>query len=453
MKSLDPDEMEFLLHSWDFLARDNQLPPAEWGKEGCYIWNLRCGRGYGKTRTAGETFKGKIQIGGYKYTSLCGATAEEVRDIMVNGESGLMNCGDIHFKPIYKPAIKKLFWPNGAITSIFYGTEPEKSRGAQSDLVWMDEIHKWRYPEVTFDNLIFGLRLGQNPLAIVTSTPKPTSFTRELENKKTEDGKPAIITTTGSTFENKDNLSPVFFSAIISKYKGTRLGLQELEAEILDDNPNALFKREIIRRDKVDKLPSNSFIYRIVVGVDPAASSNQKTSNHTGIIVVIEGGAPDALASGHEVLSKNKKHYYVIEDSSIIGKPAEWGARVRLMETRYIPGTILVENNQGGEMASSVIRTAGVKTKIQPVRAVADKELRAMPVSQISEQGRIHFLTKSTYWNNIEGNNLDVLEAELCEWIPGEDSPDRMDAFVHAINYLEGEETPGGLIRLGVAGI
>ncbi|MDR1901761.1 MAG: terminase family protein [Treponema sp.] len=318
LEKLSESDRVKLFYNWRFFARDKQLPPEQWGKDGCYIWYLRCGRGNGKTRTAAETFRYKIEHEGYRYTSLCGATTEEVRDIMINGESGLMNCCPPWFRPEYRPSVKKIIWPNGSITSIFYGTEPEKSRGMQSDLVWMDEIHKWQYPEETFDNLILGLRLGKNPLAVVTSTPKPVRFCRELEQKKTADGKPAVAVTVGTTYENKANLSPVFFSAIISKYEGTRIGEQELNAQIMDDNPNALFKREILERDCVDKMPEPGRIRRIVVAVDPAASSKAE-SNHTGIIVCAEGNAPDSLISGKELQYRDKKHFYIYEDASLIG--------------------------------------------------------------------------------------------------------------------------------------
>ena len=169
---------------------------------------------------------------------------------------------------VYKPSIKKVFFSNGAIISIFYGSEPEKSRGAQSDWLWCDEIHKWQYPEETFDNLLLGLRLDSNPLCVVTSTPKPTPFTKRLEGLKNSAGEPCVHVTVGSTYENQSNLSPAFISTIVSKYEGTRLGQQELYAQILDDNPNALFKKDWIENNKVDVLPLVVNRYRIIVSVD-----------------------------------------------------------------------------------------------------------------------------------------------------------------------------------------
>ncbi|GHT70198.1 large terminase [Spirochaetia bacterium] len=420
-----------ILYHWPFFARESQLAPDQWGRAGCYMWVVRAGRGWGKTRTGAQTFIEKIQHEGYRYTSLCAATAAEVRDIQVKGESGIMACCPPWFRPEYRPTEKKLLWTNGAVTSFFYGSEPELSRGAQSDLIWFDEIHKYQYPQETYDNLILGLRLGDNPLALITSTPKPTKLCRELETKKNRDGTAAAVVTVGATIENVGNLSPVFMDAIITQYQGTRLGLQELNGDILDDNPNALFRREVLLRDTVDALPPPENIYRIIVAVDPAASAN-KNSNHTGIIVLAEGKAPDHVAAG-QVQSLDKNHYYIIEDLSRIAQPHEWGHAARMAVERYGAGRVLYESNQGGDMVKMVLKDAGITCPIDSVRAVNDKETRAMPASQASNHGRIHL---------VRGNDLTALMDELTTWVPGEDSPDRLDAFVHGVNYFEGSGDP-----------
>jgi phage terminase large subunit-like protein len=199
--------------------------------------------------------------------------------------------------------------------------------------VWFDEIHKYQYPAETYDNLILGLRLGENPLALITSTPKPTRLCRELETKKNRDGTAAAVVTVGATLENKKNLSPVFMDAIITQYQGTRLGLQELNGDILDDNPNALFRREILERDTVDAAPDPGNVYRIIVAVDPTASANKK-SNHTGIIVLAEGKAPDYVAAG-EVQKLDMNHFYVYDDLSRIALPHEWGAAAAMAVDAY----------------------------------------------------------------------------------------------------------------------
>jgi len=244
-------ELELIEKDWLFLAREEQLPPVQWGAEGCFIWNVRAGRGYGKTRLAAETFIHAVQYGGFKYPNLVGATAEEVRDVMICGESGLLACAPKDFYPEFVPSLKKLIWPNGVVSHIYYGTEPDRARGPQSDFLWCDELSKWQRPEETFDNLLMGLRLGPNPLCIVTSTPRPTRFLMDLENRIDSQGQQCTIVTRGKTQDNFKNLSPVFISTIISKYEGTRLGRQELEGQFLDDNPEALWKRSDIDDNKV----------------------------------------------------------------------------------------------------------------------------------------------------------------------------------------------------------
>jgi phage terminase large subunit-like protein len=351
LAGLSEDEHWMLAYDWSFHAREKQLPPEQWGKDGCYMWVIRAGRGWGKTRTAAEAFIHKIQFEGYRYTSLCAATAGECRDIQVRGESGILGCCPPWFRPEYKLSEKKLVWPNGAVTSFFYGSEPELGRGAQSDLIWFDELHKFMYPKETYDNLILGLRLGKNPLALITSTPKPTKFCRELEQRKNSDGSPAAVVTVGSTIENRANLSPVFLDAVVTRYEGSRLGLQELEAQILDDNPYALFKREYLERDSVSAMPPPWKIHRVIVSVDPAASSNEN-SNHTGIIVAAEGKAPETVKGG-AVQNTGMNHYYVYEDASLIGTPDEWGAAVRAMAEKHGAGKVIYESNQGGEMVGS----------------------------------------------------------------------------------------------------
>lgn len=437
INSLTAEELDALNYDWSFWARDEQLPPDEWINGNKYIWNLRCGRGWGKTRTAGQTFIEAVKAG-YKRLSLCGATAEEVRDIMINGESGIAQYCPPELGMDYKPSQKKIFFKNGAVVSIFYGSEPEKSRGAQSDFIWCDEIHKWQYPEETFDNLILGLRLGNNPLCIVTSTPKPTAFAKKFEKMTDEKGNPCVTTTVGSTYSNVDNLSKKFFSTIISKYKGTRLALQELFAQILDGNPNALFKKEWIEYNRVDELPLHVNRYRVITSVDPATSHNPDTSNHTGIITILEGAAPEKLIMNGEVKCRRENHYYVLRDSSVIGTPNTWGSMAVSNADLFNAVNIVIEDNQGGDLTELALINAGCKTAISRVRAVKDKQTRAATASMLCEQGRIHFYRDPKTYNVLHGiDNLDVLEQELTDWVPGSDSPDRMDAFVHGINWLQ----------------
>lgn len=431
LNSLSLAELDALSFDWGFWARDDQLPPLEWVTGKKPFWIIRCGRGWGKTRTAAEAVIEAVKSGKYKHITIVGATAQEVRDVMITGESGLIEYCPASLGLDYKSSIKKVFFKNGAVISIFYGSEPEVSRGAQSDFIWCDEIHKWAYPEETFDNLMFGFRLGRNPLCVVTSTPKPTPFTKKLEKRK------GTYVTVGSTFDNAANLSPVFMTTVIEPYKGTRLELQELYAQILDDNPNALFKKEWIAYNRVDELPVLADIHRIIVSVDPAASHN-KQSNHTGIIVIAEAGAPKRLITGETVKALQETHYYILKDYSIIATPHQWGAAVNAAAETHRADCIIIEDNQGGDMVESTLINAGCTAPIHRVRAVQSKQARALNASILCEQGRIHFYRDTSVYHAEHGrDNLDILEDELCNWQPGDDSPDRMDAMVHGINWLK----------------
>jgi len=335
--------------------------------------------------------------------------------------------------------IKKIFFKGGVVVSLFYGSEPEKSRGAQSEFLWCDELHKWKYPEATFDNLLLGLRLGANPLCLVTSTPKPTAFTREIEKLKNKDGKSACVVTVGSTYSNKSNLSSQFFNTIITKYEGSRLALQELEGHILDDNPNALFKREWIENNRVEVLPPLYNQEKLIVAIDPAITHSQKTSDYTGIIVIMVGDAPKQLINGKLANHTDKKHYYVLYDASLIGTPYEWGEKVKFLTESYKANECIVEDNQGGDMTEATLINAGVAVPIKRVHSSQNKEARAMQASILAEQGRLHFYKNAL----LKDDPLDVLEAELCNWIPGaKKSPDRLDALAHGINYLNEDITP-----------
>ena len=443
--SLTESEFEMLKSDWNFWARDEQLPPQEWWLGERYIWILRCGRGWGKTRTACQTVIKAIVSGRYKRISICGATAEEVRDIMIEGESGLKACLPPFLKMDYRPSIKKIFFTGGVTVSLFYGSEPEKSRGAQSDFLWCDEIHKWQYPEATFDNLLLGLRLGDNPLCIVTSTPKPTAFTRSLESLKRRDGESACVVTVGSTYSNKANLSPTFFSTILSKYEGSRLALQELEGQILDDNPNALFKREWIENNKVKELPAPYFQERLIIAVDPAISHNRKTSDYTGILVVLQASAPISTSFVHQKAPdfQDSMHYYILCDASLIGTPYEWGATVAYLAKAYNANAVIVEDNQGGDMTEATLLNAKVASPIYRVHSSQNKEARAMQASILCEQGRLHFLQNSNESTSsiYPKSDLHFLEDELVNWTPGDTkSPDRLDALAHAINFLNRDD-------------
>ena len=404
------DEQSYALqYDWEFWGRPDQLPPVQWGQAGCFIWMIRTGRGWGKSRTATEIFINAVRYGGYKYPNLVGATADEVRDVMINGETGILKCAAPDFYPEYIPSLKKLIWPNKVETHIYYGSEPSKGRGPQSDFLWFDEIAKYQFPEETFDNLMLGLRLGSNPLCIVTSTPRPTRFLMDLEQRTDKQERACTVVTRGRTQDNFKNLSPVFISTIISKYEHTRLGRQELEGEFLSDNPEALWKRSDIDNNRVRQIPELTYV---VIGVDPSATS-KAGSDDTGII-----------AAG-----KSKEgHFYILGDYTCHLTPQGWGEAVLTAYHKHEANMVIGETNQGGEMVQHTLKTIDPKIPFKAVHSSRGKSIRAEPVSALYEQGKVHHF-----------GTFPELEDELCEWTPGADSPDRLDALVFALTELEGK--------------
>jgi len=412
--SISPEEAMSLYYDWRFWARPEQLEPKELGRNGKFIWFSLSGRGTGKTRQYAEWVIDKVQNYGYRYISLIGAAADEVRNIMIEGESGILNCSPPWFIPIYEPSKKRLLWPNGAVAQIFYGSEPDKARGAQSDLVWMDELAKWKYPEQAFDNILLGLRLGENPLCGVSTTPRPTKFIKELVER------PEVIVTRGHTMDNIDNLAEPFIHTVIRKYMGTRLGRQELDAVILDDNPNALWKRKDLDDYRVEKAPD---LYRIITAVDPEATDSEESSE-TGIVIVGEGKAMPGMRN------QDLPHFYVIDDMSLKGSPNGWGRQVVTAFNKYECDRIIAEKNNGGDMVKSTIHNVDAKVPFSPVWASRGKYVRAEPISALYEQGRVHHV-----------GSFPILEDQLCEWVPGEKSPDRLDALVWGVTWLSEKES------------
>lgn len=407
LNELSDEEIIALEYDWQFWARPDQLPPEQWGKNGCFAWNIRAGRGWGKTRTGAETFLMAVKDWGYEYPNLAGATSEDVRDLMIKGESGILSVCPPWFTPEYKESKKELVWPNGVVTHIYYGSEPDKARGPQSDFLWCDEIAKWQYPEETVDNLLLGLRLGDDPRCIFTSTPRPTKFIIELEKRVDELNRPNVVTTHGSTDDNMANLSQVFIATVVSKYRGTRLGRQELNGEILDDNPNALWHRQSIEDSRV--LSAHDLV-RIVVGVDPAVTSNE-SSAETGIVTA----AVD-----------ERGEYYVLGDNSIRGSPKQWAQETIAAYYKHSADRVIGEVNNGGELVEYTLRTVDNEVSYKDVRASKGKHARAEPISALYEQGKVHHV-----------GSFPVLEDQMCDWVPGEGkSPDRVDALVWALSEL-----------------
>lgn len=378
---------------WEFWARPNQLlPPGDW-----FVWFLRSGRGFGKTRTGAETVRIWASQG-YSPIALIGETKADVRDTMIEvGESSLLRISPPWFMPVYEPSKRRLVWPNGAIGIVYSGDEPDQLRGPQHQKAWVDELAKFKYPQQTWDNLEMGMRIGDNPQVVVTTTPRPIKTVTDLLKD------PRTVDVKGSTSDNAPNLNPVFLRRIIEKYGGTRLGAQELDGDILEDNPGALWKRHWIDDARYIAAPD---LARVVVAVDPAATS---TGDEWGII-----------AAGMAKIG-GQAHFFVLEDASLQGSPEQAARAVATLYHKINADAVIAEANQGGEMVTLTLHTVDSKLPVKLVHATRGKYVRAEPISAVYEQGRGHHV-----------GAFARLEDELCQWEPGAASPNRLDALVWA---------------------
>jgi phage terminase large subunit-like protein len=410
--ALSPAEALALLYDWPFWARANQLPPdGDWR-----VWLLLAGRGFGKTRTGAEMIRARATARTARRLALVAPTAGDARDVMVEGESGILAISPPWERPRYEPSKRRLTWPNGAIATLFSADEPERLRGPQHDAAWCDELASWRYPEA-WDMLMFGLRLGTDPRVVVTTTPRPTKLLRELI------ADPAAVVTRGTTYENRANLAAAFVGQIIHKYQGTRLGRQELEAELLEDVPGALWTRGMIEGSRARGAPA--FI-RVVVAIDPAGSSTEG-ADETGIIVV----GKDEDGRG-----------WVIADASGRYSPTEWAKTAISAYRAHGADRIVAEVNNGGDMVEATLRMIEPSAPFAAVRATRGKVTRAEPIAALYEQGRIRHLgvfprledQMCAFTIEAHGN----LSARSAGY-----SPDRVDALVWALTHLLVAPMPG----------
>ena len=410
LDSLTAEQLANLAFDWSFWGRPAQIMPgtpgAEQARTDWQTWLLMAGRGFGKSRTGAEAVKYAVEVQGRQWVNLIGPTAADVRDVMVEGESGILSCYPADRAPLYEPSKRKLTWFDAAgdvkaIGKTFSADEPDRLRGPQCEIAWGDEIATWKYPEA-WDNMQFGLRLGRNPQSIATTTPRPVKLVRTLLKD------PTTVITRGSTYDNRANLAQSFYKTIIKKYEGTNLGRQEIYAELLDDNPNALWRRKTIEGSRVGNRDPHDMV-RIVVAVDPAVSTSED-SNETGIIVA------GVDADGHA---------YVYEDCSERNTPLGWAQRTVGAFVRHKADRVIAEINNGGNLVEANIRTVAPDIPYRCVRASRGKTIRAEPVAALYEQGRVHHVGMH-----------EQLEDQMCEYMPGEESPDRMDALVWAITDL-----------------
>jgi phage terminase large subunit-like protein len=388
------------------------------------IWLILAGRGWGKTRTGAEdVIKFALENPGCRI-ALVAPTFTDGRDTMVEGESGILGILPASLLEDWNRSIGELVLTNGSRMKIFSAEKPERLRGPQHHRAWADELAAWEYLQDTWDMMMFGLRLGENPQVIITTTPKPLKFLRNLR-ARAERRNGGVIITTGSMYENARNLARAALQELKTAYEGTRLGRQELRGEILDDFEGALWTAQDIHQYRLqDYLVPEPFdvMGRTLVGVDPAVSS-KASSNKTGIIVVAKTRGPCPFC--HKA---DGPHALVLDDRTTKGTPLEWGTQVIKAFDDWRADRIVVEKNQGGDLVISNLRTIRPNAPIQDVTATRGKVLRAEPVAALYQQGKVHHV----------GNGLEDLEEELTTWDPegNEDSPDRLDALVWALTKL-----------------
>lgn len=403
LKSLTPAQADDLLYDWEFWGRPEQIEPAgNWS-----TWLALAGRGWGKTEAGAQWIRKRV-ANGSRHIALVAETQKDLEEVMV---PRIIAVHPPHEAPSvrYKPV--RLTWPNGAVALGYNGTEPDQLRGPEFDTAWVDELAKYKKSEnrdlaqETWDMLQFTMRKGNDPRVLVTTTPRPRPVIRAiLKDRKT-------VVSRGSTFDNAANLPASFLQTVREKYEGTRLGRQELFAEILDDVPGALWTRDLI--DATDDIPP---MQRVVVAVDPSGASGDGDGDSIGICV-----------AGKGIDGK----FYVLEDATCDLSPAGWGRRVVERYHAHKADRIVAEKNFGGAMVESVIRTADRNVPIRMVTASRGKSVRAEPVAALYEQGRV-----------LHAHGLDQLEDQMLQMTStgfvGEGSPDRLDAMVWAITDLMG---------------
>lgn len=405
VRALSDAQAAALLRDWTFWARPEQLlPVGDW-----QTWLVLAGRGFGKTRTGAETVREWVKR--HRYVNMIAPTSDDARTVMVEGESGVLAICPPGERPHFRrSAPMRLEWPNGAQSLVLSAEEPERIRGKQHEKLWCDELGSWRYPDA-WDQAMFGLRLGSNPQAVVTTTPKPIKIVKDLI------ADPNTHVTRGTTYDNRAHLSDKFFAQVIRRYEGTRLGRQELNAEVLDDNPRALWHRAGIDATRVAAAPT---LRRIVVGLDPNVKNRDFTELRRSATTLDEAGIVIAGDAGNG-------HYYVLDDRSLDEGPDGWGRAAVKAYRDFVCDRIVGEVNNGGDMVEMTIRNVDRNVSYKSVTASRGKAIRAEPIAALYEQGRVHHV-----------GSFAKLEDEMCDFDPvtTTKSPNRMDALVWALTEL-----------------
>ncbi len=414
VKLLPDKEAYKLRYDYEFWARPGQLLPTS---RSWRVWFLKGGRGSGKTWVGSQVVK--------KWSHevprmlLVGRTAYDVRDTMVEGESGIMAMSPKMWRPDYQPSKRRLVWPNGAQAMLRSADEPDSVRGPNVYKAWGDELAAWRYGRETWDNIMMALRMGDDPQMVVTSTPRPTKLVKDILAMD------STISNTESTFANMENLAVAWAEDIIARYRNTRTGLQELLGQVLDDNPQALWNRGLLDATRVSVTPD---LDEIVVAVDPATAETESETLRglgkvreddsladTGIVVVGREG----------IKGDPSAHGYVLDDLTIHGSPNEWAMQVVSAYHKYRADSVVAEANNGGALVKANIHSVDPDVPVTLVYAARGKVTRAEPVSNIYTQKRGHHM-----------GLFGALEDQMCEWQPGMKSPDRIDALVWGYTHL-----------------
>jgi phage terminase large subunit-like protein len=415
LSSLSETELAELKWHWKFWARPNQIAP-----EGLWnTWLVLAGRGFGKTRMGSEWIRenacGSTPLGapasGYSRIALVAETAADARDVMVLGDSGILACHPKDFRPEWSPTNRRLTWPNGVQAWVYNATEPDQLRGPQHHAGWVDELAKFRYMQEIWDQLQFGMRLGEHPRVLVTTTPRPLPLIKRL----IDDADTAV--TRGATLDNQSNLAANTVKQLYERYGGTRLGRQELQGEVLTDIPGALWNRDMIDSCRVKEMPED--LEKVYVAVDPAVTNTEDSDEH-GIVVVGLARDAEGYARG-----------YVLADGSCRGNPEEWARKAVSLYRFWSADKIIAEKNQGGLMVESTLKAVDRSVPVELVTATRGKVIRAEPISALYEQGRIHHVGR-----------FDVLEDQMClfsvDYVrnASNGSPDRVDALVWGLTKI-----------------
>ncbi|WP_435168556.1 DNA-packaging protein [Falsirhodobacter sp. 1013] len=394
---------------FDFWALAHQLPPDGAWKS----WVIMGGRGAGKTRAGSEWVRAEVEgarptdPGRSHRVALVGETIDQVREVMVFGESGILACSPPDRRPVWEAGRRRLVWPNGAVAQVFSAHEPESLRGPQFDAAWVDELAKWKKAEETWDMLQFALRLGDHPRQVITTTPRNVGVLKTILKN------PSTVVTHAPTEANRAWLAASFLEEVRARYEGTRLGRQELDGVLLEDVEGALWTTPALEAGRLDRAPK---LDRIVVAVDPPVTGHAG-SDECGIVVVgaVTEGPPQNWRA------------VVLEDASVTAaSPDAWARAALAAMERHGADRLVAEVNQGGDLVETVIRQIDPLVPFRAVRATKGKVARAEPIAALYEQGRVKHL-----------RGLARLEDQMCRMTvrgyDGKGSPDRVDALVWAV--------------------